>query len=250
MSAVTRLSAARLALAASAALGVFLAPGLAQAKVQITVDLDKQTIHVEGKSQTYDWKVSSGAFGHETPSGKYGVLWMDKDHHSDEYDQAPMPNAVFFAPGYAIHGASKSQWGHPASHGCVRLPVAKSAILFDMVKAEGADVTITGYSPNNKDTVAAEGVARRAKAAAAAPQDVRGPDARAVSREDEAQGYGGQGYAGQDGGRGYGAQGYDQGSARSPSGGYETGFDDRRPDGFEDVTPRRGGAGGLFGSVY
>jgi hypothetical protein len=135
-------------LASALALGVSsLAPGVASAKVHITVDLDRQTIHIEAKNQTFDWKVSSGKDGFETPAGKYGVLWMDKDHHSDEYDQAPMPNAIFFAPGYAIHGAYKSDWGRPASHGCVRLPVAKSAILFDLVKAQGADVTITGYSP-------------------------------------------------------------------------------------------------------
>jgi hypothetical protein len=153
----------RLALAATAAAGLSIAaPSLAAAKVHITVDLDRQTIHVEAPDQVFDWKVSSGKFGHETPSGKYGVLWMDKDHHSDEYDQAPMPNAIFFAPGYAIHGAYKSQWGHSASHGCVRLPVAKSAILFDLVKAQGADVTITGYSPANADTVAAEVAKRKA----------------------------------------------------------------------------------------
>lgn len=134
---------ALLAVAASAGLSCF-APSLAQAKVQITVDLDAQTIHVESKSQTFDWKISSGADGYETPPGKYRVLWMDKNHHSDEYDGVPMPNAIFFAPGFAIHGTSKSPWGRRASHGCVRLPVAKSAILFGLVKKEGADVTIVG----------------------------------------------------------------------------------------------------------
>ncbi len=119
----------------------------AQAKVHITVDLDRQTIHVEAQNKVFDWKVSSGKEGYETPAGTYGVLWMDKDHHSDEYEQAYMPNAIFFAPGFAIHGFGKSPWGHKASHGCIRLPVAKSAILFDLVKAEGAEVKITGYSP-------------------------------------------------------------------------------------------------------
>ena len=103
-------------------------PSFAQAKVHILVDLDNQTVHVEAKDKTFDWKVSSGASGYDTPTGSYGVLWTDKDHKSDEYDGAPMPNAIFFKPGFAIHGAYKSNWGHPASHGCVRLPVAKSAI--------------------------------------------------------------------------------------------------------------------------
>jgi len=159
-----------------------LAPVAASAKVHITVDLDRQTIHVEAKAQTFDWKVSSGKEGFETPAGKYGVLWMDKDHHSDEYDQAPMPNAIFFAPGYAIHGAYKSDWGRPASHGCIRLPVAKSAILFDLVKAQGAEVTITGYSPA---TIVA--VHPKPKPDAAADMD---PDGGAPDAMDEARDYG------------------------------------------------------------
>lgn len=130
-----------------------LAPCLADAKVHITVDLDAQTIHVEAQDKVFDWKVSSGKPGYETPAGTYGVLWMDKNHHSDEYEGAYMPNAIFFAPGFAIHGFGKSPWGHAASHGCVRLPVAKSAILFGLVKAQGADVTITGGPPA---TVAAD----------------------------------------------------------------------------------------------
>jgi hypothetical protein len=160
---------------AATTLGLILVPGLAQAKVRIAVDLDVQTIHVEGKSQTFDWKVSSGKAGYDTPTGTAGVLWMDKDHHSDEYDQAPMPNAIFFAPGYAIHGVAKSQWGHKGSHGCVRLPVAKSAILWDLVKAEGgAEVTITGASPETMASVRAKARANAAAVASNAPIKTNG----------------------------------------------------------------------------
>jgi Uncharacterized protein conserved in bacteria len=137
---------ARIALVAAASVGLSAIATVAQAKVHITVDLDAQTIHVEAKDKVFNWKVSSGKRGYETPNGTYKVLWMDKDHFSDTYDNAPMPDAIFFAPGYAIHGASKSAWGHPASHGCVRLPVGKAAILFDMVKKQGAEITLTGGS--------------------------------------------------------------------------------------------------------
>ena len=137
---------ARAALAAAVLAGSF---SLATAKVKIAIDLDTQKMHVEAGEKTFDWKVSSGKFGYETPAGAYKVLWMDKDHFSDTYDKAPMPNAIFFAPGYAIHGASKSSWGHPASHGCVRLPVGQSAILFGMVQKQGAEITLTGGSDAN-----------------------------------------------------------------------------------------------------
>ncbi|MGD0633207.1 MAG: L,D-transpeptidase [Beijerinckiaceae bacterium] len=117
---------------------------LGLAKVHITVDLSRQTMHVAAANEVFDWKVSTGKFGYETPDGTYGVLWMDKDHYSQEYDNAPMPDAIFFRPGFAIHGAYKSAFGHPASHGCVRLPVDKAEILFDLVQAEGAEIKIVG----------------------------------------------------------------------------------------------------------
>ncbi len=149
-------------------------PSLAQAKVHIVVDLDSQTMHVEAKDKTYDWKVSSGAPGYDTPAGSYGVLWTDKDHKSDEYDGAPMPNAIFFKPGFAIHGAYKSNWGHPASHGCVRLPVAKSAVLWDLVKAEGAEISITGGTPDEPVAMAAPPHHRAVQQAADGADDFYG----------------------------------------------------------------------------
>ncbi len=195
------------------------APSLAQAKARIAVDLDAQTIHVESASGVYDWKVSSGKTGYDTPNGRFNVLWMDKDHHSDEYEQAYMPNAIFFAPGFAIHGFGKSPWGHKASHGCVRLPMDKSAKLFDMVKAEGADITITGASTRVAPTVASIRQKQRDEAAAYAP-DAGAP----------------QGYPSQD----YAPRGY---AARD---GYDDGYGAERPS---RQAPARSG-GGLFGSFY
>lgn len=137
----------------------------ASAKVRITVDLDSQTMHVESDVKTFDWKVSSGKPGYETPNGKYGVLWMDKDHHSDEYDGAYMPNAIFFAPGFAIHGFGKSPWGHKASHGCIRIPTAKSEILYGLVKAQGAEVNIVGETTGTAPTIASTHAPRGEEAA-------------------------------------------------------------------------------------
>ena len=174
---------ARLVLVAAAALGVSAAlPSLALAKVRIAVDLDMQTMHVEAADKVFDWKVSSGKTGYDTPAGTFKVLWMDKDHHSDEYEQAYMPNAIFFAPGFAIHGFSKSPWGHKASHGCIRLPIDKSATLFDLVKADGgtAEITITGVSDREAPTVASVRAKQREAEA----------DAYVPARPSRADGYG------------------------------------------------------------
>ena len=173
---------ARLLLAAAAATCL---PALAQAKVHIAVDLDSQTMHVDAGDKSFDWKVSSGKAGHETPTGSYRVLWMDKDHHSDEYEQAYMPDAIFFAPGFAIHGFGKSPWGHAASHGCIRLPMAKAAVLFDLVKAQGAEVTITGDSAAS--AAAAERV-RNGGATTAADRAPKGDDRGYDRGYDDARG--------------------------------------------------------------
>lgn len=221
-------SIARYCLAAGVAAAALL-PALAQAKVRITVDLDAQTLHAEAAAQTLDFKISSGKAGYDTPVGKFNVLWMDKDHHSDEYEQAPMPNSIFFAPGFALHGFGKSPWGHKASHGCVRLPVAKSALLFELVKAEGAEITITGASPVTAATIQAKRREEMARTATAA----RDPSAESYQAERaEAQGYRAQGY-------GYGAV---------PAYAAQDVQDGR--DGLPQQRPQPSGLRALFGSFY
>jgi hypothetical protein len=98
---------------------------------------------------TYDWLVSTGGPGHDTPTGTYNIFRMEKEHFSQEWDNAPMPNSMFFTQmGHAIHGSSHiSRLGTRASHGCVRLAPENAAILFDLVQKagyKGSVVTIKG----------------------------------------------------------------------------------------------------------
>jgi len=73
-----------------------------------------------------------------------------------------MPHSIFFAGGYAIHGTYETRsLGRPASHGCVRLSPAHAAVLYQMVQAEGARITISG-SPPVKTHALAYAPARRA----------------------------------------------------------------------------------------
>jgi lipoprotein-anchoring transpeptidase ErfK/SrfK len=56
---------------------------------------------------------------------------MERMWYSRKYDWSPMPYALFFRGGYAIHGTySIRQLGRPASHGCVRLPTAFAKKLY------------------------------------------------------------------------------------------------------------------------
>src|SRR4051812_32095185 len=124
----------------------------AQAKIAITVDKDAQQLTVvQDGVEKYRWPVSSGLPAYETPNGSFQTFRMEEDHYSKEFDDAPMPNSIFFTKkGHAIHGTdSVSRLGSPASHGCVRLSRANAATLFAMVKADGVlntTVTLTGSS--------------------------------------------------------------------------------------------------------
>jgi hypothetical protein len=55
--------------------------------------------------------------------------FVEIDHHSDEWDNAPMPYSIFFTQtGNAVHGTYEQRsLGHAVSHGCVRLSLANAA---------------------------------------------------------------------------------------------------------------------------
>lgn len=143
----------------AALLGLTLSTALlpASAEILITVDKGAQRMNVSVDGQTrYTWPVSTGVESHDTPSGAHRPFRMERTHFSREFDDAPMPNAIFFTTqGHAIHGTNHTrQLGNAASHGCVRLAPKNAATLFGLVKAqgmastrvviEGADVVMAG----------------------------------------------------------------------------------------------------------
>jgi lipoprotein-anchoring transpeptidase ErfK/SrfK len=92
--------------------------------------------------------VSSGTTGRETPAGVFSVVQKDKDHHSNLYDDAWMPNMLRITwSGIALHGGPLP--GYAASHGCVRLPYDFAENLFDKVPI-GMRVII---APNDAEPV-------------------------------------------------------------------------------------------------
>lgn len=128
------------------ALVAFAAPALAAATV--TIDLATQRMHVDSAQGTFDWPVSTAREGYVTPTGTFQPERLVEVYHSKKYDNAPMPHAVFFYYGFAIHGTNEvKHLGTAASHGCIRLAPANATRLFNLVKAEGATITITGAPP-------------------------------------------------------------------------------------------------------
>ncbi len=116
--------------------------------VKVNVDISSQVMTVSVAGVPYaSWKVSSGRSGFETPRGSYRVGRMARTYFSRKYDNAPMPNAMFFHHGYAIHGTyAVKALGRKASHGCIRLAPGNAAALFNLVSRHGGSrtrVTIT-----------------------------------------------------------------------------------------------------------
>ena len=120
----------------------------AHATVQIAIDLTHQRMHVTGADGDHDWPISSARSGFYTPGGSFAPTHLEAMHYSKKYHMSPMPHAIFFRGGYAIHGTySTSSLGRPASHGCVRLSPGHAAALYAMVRHEGARISISGTPP-------------------------------------------------------------------------------------------------------
>lgn len=121
----------------------------ASARVRVHIDLSNQTMHVESSRGSYLWPVSTARAGYVTPRGYYSATSLQRMHYSRKYDMSPMPYSIFFRGGYAIHGSyATGALGRPASHGCVRLAPGNAAVLYRLVRAEGASIAITGSPPH------------------------------------------------------------------------------------------------------
>jgi L,D-transpeptidase catalytic domain len=84
--------------------------------------------------------VSTGRPGHRTPTGVFTILEKEVHHTSSIYKGAEMPymERVTWG-GIALHAGELP--GYPDSHGCVRLPLEFSKLLFG-VTMKGATVII------------------------------------------------------------------------------------------------------------
>lgn len=77
--------------------------------------------------------ISTGMAGHPTPKGIFSIIGRERFHRSNIYSGAPMPFMQRITwSGVAMHLGVVP--GHPASHGCIRLPAAFAARLWGMTR--------------------------------------------------------------------------------------------------------------------
>lgn len=109
------------------------------AEIITLVDVSDQTmtVFVDGE-RAHVWKVSTAGKGYKTPRGMWQPYRMHSMWYSRKYDNAPMPNSIFYDGGYAIHATPHvRRLGKPASHGCVRLHPDDAKTLFHLVLDRG-----------------------------------------------------------------------------------------------------------------
>ena len=114
----------------------------ARGGVRVVISLPQQKAYVFRGGELFGTSpVSTGRRGHETPVGTFRILQKKVDHHSNIYDNAPMPYMQRLTNyGIALHAGHLP--GYPASHGCIRFPRSFAKKLYGITNF-ATTVTIT-----------------------------------------------------------------------------------------------------------
>ena len=142
----------------------------ASVAIEINLSTQKASLLHDGNI-VYQSPISSGRPGYPTPTGDFEVLEKDENHLSSLYGKivdangrtivssadsampvpkcgkfvkAPMKHFLRFDGASGMHAGHLP--GHPASHGCVRMPASKAALFFDIVEVE-TPVRVFGKAP-------------------------------------------------------------------------------------------------------
>lgn len=128
---------------AALALLALATPASAGIVARVDQSAQRMRVYVDG-ALAYDWPVSTARAGYVTPNGRFRVGRMEPFWRSRKYNGAPMPHALFFRGGYAIHGTGDiGRLSRRASHGCVRLSPSHARALFGLTARHGgAQVSI------------------------------------------------------------------------------------------------------------
>jgi lipoprotein-anchoring transpeptidase ErfK/SrfK len=116
--------------------------GKPQGPLIIAISIQKQNLKIyDAKGFFAETPISTGMAGHPTPMGVFSVIQKHKLHHSNIYSGAPMPYMQRITwSGVAMHAGVLP--GYPASHGCIRMPMAFAVKMWGWTRM-GARVVVT-----------------------------------------------------------------------------------------------------------
>ena len=122
-------------------------------EVVILVSLPRQELHVyRGGVRIARASISTGKPGHDTPTGVFPILQKKRMHHSNLYDDAPMPFMQRLTwGGVALHAGRNP--GYPASHGCIRLPAEFAELLYGVTSRQDTTVVVADESMLGEDAL-------------------------------------------------------------------------------------------------
>jgi lipoprotein-anchoring transpeptidase ErfK/SrfK len=108
----------------------------------ISVSIAQQKLRIYDANGLFaETSISTGMAGHPTPMGVFSVIQKQKFHQSNIYSGAPMPFMQRITwSGIAMHAGVLP--GHPASHGCIRMPMAFAVKMYGWTRM-GARVVVT-----------------------------------------------------------------------------------------------------------
>lgn len=120
--------------------------------------------------------ISTGRKGKRTPTGVFTILQRKVEHESSIYKGAQMPYMQRLTwGGIAMHAGELP--GHPASAGCIRLPLKFSELIYGEMK-NGSTVVITKKNSTPSKSKSPSTILSSAKAANPADQSI--PKGRVV----------------------------------------------------------------------
>jgi hypothetical protein len=119
--------------------------------VRMVVSIPQQRVYVFRNGELVTTSaVSTGKRGHGTPTGTFRILQKAVFHRSTLYSSAPMPYMQRLTQGgVALHAGHVP--GYPASHGCIRLPLAMAKKLYKLTNFSTTAVTVTRLKPDDAD---------------------------------------------------------------------------------------------------
>lgn len=121
----------------------------ARGEVEIVISLPMQRMFVyRGGTLIAATTVSSGTRAKPTPTGEFTILEKDVFHRSNLYSDAPMPFMQRLTwDGIAIHAGDLP--GHPASHGCIRMPRKFAERLYGLTNLDTRVLVTDQGAPEN-----------------------------------------------------------------------------------------------------